>query len=63
MLRSGRGMRRSRGEFGGLDACASFAFDVDAELLEPGGASLKIWTVSVADETHRRVDVALKLMQ
>ena len=28
----------------------------------PGGASLKTWTVSVAEETQRRVDVALKLM-
>lgn len=31
--------------------------------LEPGGASLKMWTVSVADETQRRVEVALKEMQ
>jgi hypothetical protein len=27
-----------------------------------GAESLKIWTVSVADETHSRVDAALKLM-
>ena len=30
--------------------------------LLPGGASLKTWTVSVADETQRSVEVALKLM-
>lgn len=30
---------------------------------DPGGASLKMWTVSVAEETQRRVEVALKDMQ
>ncbi len=32
-------------------------------VLELGGASLKMWTVSVAEETQSRVEVALKLMQ
>ena len=32
-------------------------------LLELGGASLKTCTVSVAEDTHSNVEVALKLMQ
>ena len=50
-----------RGEVGGLEPiCAE---PLPFVLFELGGASLKMWTVSVALLTQRRVLVALKLMQ
>ena len=56
--------RLERGDGGGDDAGAALLL-LPLLFAEPvlGGASLKTWTVSVAEETHNSVEVALKLMQ
>jgi hypothetical protein len=51
----------SSGEEGGEEARAELLFPFEVPVL--GAASLKTCTVSVAEETHRSVEVALKLMQ
>lgn len=52
---------RSRDQFGDVDVCCGEEDDGEEEV-GAGGASLKMCTVSVAEETQRRVEAALKLM-
>ncbi len=59
MLRARPVFGDCRGDEGGETACVPLPSCV----LLLGGASLKTCTVSVADETQSRVDVALKVMQ
>ncbi len=59
MLRARPRTADCNGEEGGEAACIPLLSCV----LVLGGASLKTWTVSVADETQSKVDVALKVMQ
>ena len=61
MLRARLDLGDCSGEEGGEAACMLLPSCVLVLVL--GGASLKTWTVSVADETQSRVDVALKVMQ
>lgn len=55
--------RDSRGDVGGDVGEVGRSCELPFDGVEPGGASLKMWIVSVAEETQRRVEVALKLMQ
>lgn len=55
--------RPSSGEVGGEVGEVGRSCELPFDGVEPGGASLKMCTVSVAEETQSKVEVALKLMQ